>query len=301
MSDTSDRWGLRRIDTGEGSNSGKPAWRFPETRGVESKRGYWARTVVHLLESEYKGYGMEIATQRPINTSDAKLTRTGAEIEEYATGKTTAPMEVATSCVRLCPAGKRLSRCEAAKARFHSPQGANGGSIWWGFNSHDGFYRGVTCANSHVGMNPGPPRWRFQAELIRRGGSRRFGKSIPPRDIGGMIRQLREQNRKEEEDNRVSGEGNPRSGESVVESTRSRNGNAVSKGNPVTLMRREVSVASTSLKRRPGRAHCIMHPTNGQTRKTPIDLKPSLATSIPMQRKVRKHGTARRIDRYRQT
>ena len=55
-------------------------------------------------------------------------------------------------------------------------------------------------------MKPGPLHWCLQAELIRRGGNRRFGKLIPVHEIDGMVRQLREQNKKEDEEKRVSGE-----------------------------------------------------------------------------------------------
>ena len=58
MSDTADRGDLLRIATGERKNTDKPVWRLPDTCGVTSKRGYWERAVVPLLESEFKGFGL---------------------------------------------------------------------------------------------------------------------------------------------------------------------------------------------------------------------------------------------------
>ena len=60
--------------------------------------------------------------------------------------------------------------------------------------------------DAHTRMKHGPSHWCLQAELIRRGGNRRYGKLIPPHEIDGMIRQMREHSKKEEEEKRVSGE-----------------------------------------------------------------------------------------------
>ena len=206
MTDTSDRGDLRRIETSERGSSGKPMWRFPETWKIKSKRGYWKRTVVPLLESEYKGYGLEIATMRFINPSEGKNTLTGAEVDANDEAHPEIATKPRNENTRLYPAGKRLSRGEATKARFHSPQDERGKIICWDFNARAGCFRGVTCMNAHVRMKPGPSHWRLQEELIRRGGNRRYGKLIPPHEIDGMIRQLMGHSKKEEEDKRVSGE-----------------------------------------------------------------------------------------------
>ena len=126
MTDTDDRGDLRRIAMSERNNSGKPVWRFPETWKINPKRGYWKRTVVPLLESEYKGFGLKMDTQRYVNPGDAKSTRTGAEMEDESTEVTTIPTGISNSTASLYPAGKRLSRGEATKARFHSPQDERG-------------------------------------------------------------------------------------------------------------------------------------------------------------------------------
>ena len=55
-------------------------------------------------------------------------------------------------------------------------------------------------------MKHGPLQWRTQSEMIRSGRNRRFGKLIPPQDIDGMIRQLRDKNKLEEGGKRVSGD-----------------------------------------------------------------------------------------------
>ena len=86
LTDTAERGDLRRVAMGEGGNSGKPVSRFPETWEIMSKRGYWKRTEVPLLASEYKGFGMKVETQRYINPYDMKPTRTGAEIQEEPAG-----------------------------------------------------------------------------------------------------------------------------------------------------------------------------------------------------------------------
>ena len=57
---------------------------------------------------------------------------------------------------------------------------------------------------SHVQMKRGHLNWRLRAELIRGCGNRRFAKLIPVYGEGGMMRQIREPYRKEDE--RVSGD-----------------------------------------------------------------------------------------------
>ena len=208
LTDTADRGDLRRVAMSERRNSGRPVWRFPETWKIKSTRRYWKRTVAPLLEAEYKGFGLRVATHRYINPYDIKQTRTGAEITDDAVEDVSMPSETPSSNPRLYPAGKRLSRGEETKERLHSPQDERGKNICWDFNSNGGCFRGVTCMNSHARMKPGPSRWCLQAELIRRGGNRRSGKHIPPHEIDGMVRQLREQSKREEEEKRVSVEAN---------------------------------------------------------------------------------------------
>ena len=195
----------------ERNNSGKPVWRFPEMWEINSKRGYWKRTVVQLIESEYKSFGLKVDTQRYINPHGDKQTRTDADVIDNDQEGDPPDVDATGNNTRLYPDGKRLSRGEATKARFHAPQDEHGGIICWDFNSHAGCFRGVTCANSHVRMKPGPSHRCPQAELIRRGGNRRYGELIPVREIDGMVRQLREQSKKEEDEKRVSGETKPES------------------------------------------------------------------------------------------
>ena len=190
----------------ERNSTGRPVWTFPDTWEIKSKRGYWERTVVPLLESEYKGFGLKIATQRYINPSD-KTMRTGADQDEVFAGEVIPAQDMTNNKIaRLYPSGKRLIKGEATQARYHSPQDEHGTSICWDFNAHSGCFRGQTCMNSHVRMKQGPLRWSLQAEMIRRGGNRRSGKLIPAHEIDGMIRQLREQNKADEDNKRVPGE-----------------------------------------------------------------------------------------------
>ena len=78
------------------------------------------------MEAEYKGFGLEVATQRYINPNDPNVTRTGAEIEECLRGDVTRPAEITPANVRLYPDGEMLGKGEAEKARSHSPQDEDG-------------------------------------------------------------------------------------------------------------------------------------------------------------------------------
>ena len=55
-------------------------------------------------------------------------------------------------------------------------------------------------------MKSGPLKRCQHAQLIRRGGNRRYGRLSPPQDVDGAVRRLRDQTKLEEEHNRVPGE-----------------------------------------------------------------------------------------------
>ena len=207
--------------------AGGPIWSFPDTWEIRSEKGYWERTAAPLLESEYKGFGSKLATQRYINPNGTKTTRTGAEPGEMLNEEITQDVAKVTSGpARQYPTGKCLTKGEATKARFRPPHDGQGKSICWDFNSHAGGFRGPTSMNSHVRMKPGPIHWCLQDGLIRRGRNRRSGKLIPPQEIDGAIGQLREKNRLDGEAKRVSGKGN-------FSSTVEQGVSTVAKGNPV--------------------------------------------------------------------
>ena len=103
MNDTADRGDLRRTAMSERNNTGKPVWRFPETWKITSKRGYWKRTAVPLLESEYKGFGLKVATQRYINPYENKQTRTGSGVADDDLEEGPAVIDPPQSSTRLYP------------------------------------------------------------------------------------------------------------------------------------------------------------------------------------------------------
>ena len=191
LSDAADRGDLRMVAMSGHRSTGMPIWKFLGTCNIYSKKGYWKRTVVPLVESEYNGFGLKLATQRYIKPHEVKTTRTGAEPDELISDELNPDAtNTVTKPVRLYHAGKRLIKGASMKARAHSPKDENGKRICWDFNPHAGCFRGPTCTNSHVWLKPGPVRRCLHAELIRSGGNIRSGKLIPPQDIDVVIRQL---------------------------------------------------------------------------------------------------------------
>ena len=203
--DPADRGGLLRISRGESNIAGETVCQFPDTWEIRSKKGYWKRTVLRLLGSEYKGFGLKISTQRYVNPNGAKTRTRADQCDILKVDATLIQDSNSARSDRLYPAGKRLIEGEATKARYHSPQDEHGNSICWYFDAHSGCFRGA-CANSHVRMKQGPLRWCLRAEMIRRGGDRRFGKLCPPHDVDGVIRQLAGQITVGEANKRVSGD-----------------------------------------------------------------------------------------------
>ena len=155
LSNTADRGDLRRVAMSERPNSGKHVWIFSYTWEIRSRDGFRKRTVVPRAETEYEGFGLKTADQRYINPCGPR-TRTGADIEDGENGQI--PETIETSIVnqdRIYPAGKRLIKSEATKARSHFTQDESAKSICWDFNSHLAFgvfpRRDVQeCAYSHA-------------------------------------------------------------------------------------------------------------------------------------------------------
>ena len=120
----------------ERNSAGRPVWSFPDTWAIKSKKGYWGRTVAPLLESEYKGFGLKIATQRYINPNEINVMRTGADGNnddaEELFQVDNPPLPKTAS---LYPAGNRLGKGEATKALYNSHK-MNMGQVYDGASTH---------------------------------------------------------------------------------------------------------------------------------------------------------------------
>ena len=78
MSDAAVTGALAVLSMIERKRSGKPAWEPQGAWNIRPRGGYWGRTFVRIIDSDYKEPGLEIPTRISENP-DEQETRTGAD------------------------------------------------------------------------------------------------------------------------------------------------------------------------------------------------------------------------------
>ena len=195
---------IRRV--GLTSNAdGKTLWTYPKTFEMESEKGYWQRVIVPKMDEAVEKDGFLAARDRilgktkKVNDSVAEApkrrARRGSRTSSTEVGRTetVVPSTEESEKLRMYPAGNKLTKGEKNLAYAHAPRNAAGKAFCWDFNAHGGCPYENKCYNSHELMQNRNIHWSVRAEICRRGGFRNE-KRIPPGDIDGMVRSLREAN-----------------------------------------------------------------------------------------------------------
>ena len=204
---------LRRIGCQLGPK-GKARWFYPRTFEMTTEAGYWSRVVVPKMDEAIEKEGFATARDRILGKlpkrgggegvapkGKAKAGTKGNAWKEWKEWKDAGKQvggqpeveEAKAEPPRMYPVGEKLTKTERNSAISNGPRNSANKAMCWDFNSHGGCRFGNKCFNAHETMLPSGLHWCVKAEMIRRGGFKQE-KRVPPNDVDGMIRVLRETN-----------------------------------------------------------------------------------------------------------
>ena len=153
---------------------------MPSCFKLDLEQAWFRKTILPHLERQHSRTLWRL-THRTLRAPGANRVAAGTEERAY-------------------PAGKRLPPKEAAESVTHAPIDVDSKKAFcWGAISHCGCPRRADeCDHSHRPFKGSlsQQHWTVQAQLIRRGGLKNE-RAIPPGEIDGRIKQLREANREE--------------------------------------------------------------------------------------------------------
>ncbi|CAK0902505.1 unnamed protein product, partial [Prorocentrum cordatum] len=162
-------------------SDGNPLLRMPTCFKLDLEDAWFRKTILPHLERQHSRTLWRLTHKALKAPGDAR----GAGAEPGAEG----------SPRRAYPAGKRLPPREAAESVTHAPIDEVAKKPYcWGAATHCGCQRtAAECGHSHRPFKGAlqQQHWTVQAQLIRRGGLK-GDKPIPPTEVDGRIKQLRE-------------------------------------------------------------------------------------------------------------